>query len=305
MKVLKSSGIAQEFDPAKIIKVLEWACQGHSIEPYEFYEHCSTRFKDLMTTAEIQKTIVKVAADSISIDDATTAIDETDFQYVASNLEHFGLRKSVYGQFDPPHLFDHTKSLVDRGIYDSELLTKWTSDDYDYFESIIDHDRDLTFSYAGTMQLKDKYLVKDRSTGNIFETPQMAYMLIGMCLHQDEPIEKRRQFVKDFYDASSLKQISLPTPILAGVRTPTRQFSSCVLIETGDSLESINKSSAAIISYVSKRAGIGLSGGAIRAEGSKIGPGEVKHTGITPFWKHSNTGVHSCLTPDTIVEILV
>lgn len=294
MKVLKSSGIAQEFDPSKIIKVLEWACQDHSIEPYEFYERCVPMFKDQMTTAEIQRAIVKAAADAITVDDSTTAIDETDFQYVASNLEHFGLRKTVYGQFDPPHLILHTKKLVDSGVYDPELLTKWDSSDYDYFESIIDHDRDFKFSYAGTMQLKDKYLVKDRSSGEIFETPQMAYMLIGMCLHQDENPEKRRQYVKDFYDAASLKQISLPTPILAGVRTPTRQFSSCVLIETADSLESITESTSAIVKYVSKRAGIGIGGGAIRAEGSKIGPGEVKHTGVTPFWKLKNAAVHSC-----------
>ena len=294
MKVLKSSGIAQEFDPAKIIKVLEWACKDHSIEPYEFYERCVPLFKDQMTTAEIQRAIVKAAVDSISVDDSTTAIDETDFQYVASNLEHFGLRKAVYGQFDPPHLFNHVKPLVESRVYDVELLTKWTREDYDYFQSIIVHDRDFEFSYAGTMQLKDKYLVKDRSSGKIFETPQMAYMLIGMCLHQNEPVEKRRKYVKDFYDAASLKQISLPTPILAGARTQTRQFSSCVKIETDDSLESINESSSAIVSYVSKRAGIGLSGGAIRAEGSKIGAGEVKHTGVTPFWKHFTSGVHSC-----------
>lgn len=287
MKVIKSSGIAQEFDTNKIIKVLEWSCANTSIDPYELFDRCRPFFKDTMTTSEVQRSIIKVAADSIQI-------DEPDYQYVASNLAMFGLRKEVYGQFDPPKLRDHTLKLVELGIYDKDLATKWSDEEFEYFESIIDHNRDLNFTYAGTMQMKDKYLVKDRSSGKIYETPQFAYMLIGMCLHQDEDLEKRRKYVKDFYDAASLKQISLPTPILAGVRTPTRQFSSCVKIEAGDSLESINEASSAVVSYVSKRAGIGLAGGAIRSEGSKIGPGEVKHTGITPFWKHFNTGVHSC-----------
>lgn len=287
MKVIKSSGIAQEFDTNKIIKVLEWSCENTSIDPYELFDRCRPFFKDTMTTSEVQRSIIKVAADSIQI-------DEPDYQYVASNLAMFGLRKEVYGQFDPPKLRDHTLKLVELGIYDKDLATKWSDEEFEYFESIIDHNRDLNFTYAGTMQMKDKYLVKDRSSGKIYETPQFAYMLIGMCLHQDEDLTKRRKYVKDFYDAASLKQASLPTPILAGVRTPTRQFSSCVKIESGDSLESINEASSAVVSYVSKRAGIGLAGGAIRSEGSKIGPGEVKHTGITPFWKHFNTGVHSC-----------
>ncbi|QQO96421.1 ribonucleoside-diphosphate reductase subunit alpha [Acinetobacter phage Minot] len=287
MKVIKSSGIAQEFDSSKIIQVLEWSCESTQINPYELFERCRPFFKDGMSTTEIQRAIVKVAADSISA-------EESDYQYVASNLALFGLRKDVFGQFDPPKLFDHVKSGVEQGVYDPELLTKWTADDYEILESILDHDRDFNFTYAGAMQVKDKYLVKDRSSGKIYETPQFMFMLIGMCLHQDEPQSLRFKYVKDFYDAASLKQISLPTPILAGVRTPTRQFSSCVLIETGDSLDSITESTSAIVKYVSKRAGIGIAGGAIRAEGSKIGPGEVKHTGVTPFWKLKNAAVHSC-----------
>ncbi|CAL1777388.1 aerobic NDP reductase large subunit [Acinetobacter phage vB_AbaM_PhT2] len=287
MKVIKSSGIAQEFDSSKIIQVLEWSCESTQINPYELFERCRPFFKDGMSTTEIQRAIVKVAADSISA-------EESDYQYVASNLALFGLRKDVFGQFDPPKLFDHVKSGVEQGVYDPELLTKWTADDYEILESILDHDRDFNFTYAGAMQVKDKYLVKDRSSGKIYETPQFMFMLIGMCLHQDEPQSLRFKYVKDFYDAASLKQISLPTPILAGVRTPTRQFSSCVLIESGDSLDSITESTSAIVKYVSKRAGIGIAGGAIRAEGSKIGPGEVKHTGVTPFWKLKNAAVHSC-----------
>lgn len=287
MKVIKSSGIAQEFDKSKIIQVLEWSCENTQVNPYELFERCQPFFKDGMTTTEIQRAIVKVAADSITA-------EESDYQYVSSNLSMFGLRKEVYGQFDPPHLLRHVISRVDRGVYDAEVLEKYSEDEFDILNKMIDHDRDFNFTYAGAMQMKDKYLVKDRSSGKLFETPQFAYMLIGMCLHQEENPSKRLKYVKDFYDAASLKQISLPTPILAGVRTPTRQFSSCVLIESGDSLESINETTSAVVSYVSKRAGIGISGGAIRAEGSKIGPGEVKHTGVTPFWKHYNTAVHSC-----------
>lgn len=286
MKVIKSSGIAQEFDQSKIIQVLEWSCSNTIINPYELYELCQPFFKDGMTTTEIQRAIVKVAADSIQV-------ENTDYQYVASNLSMFGLRKEVFGQFDPPHLHTHVLNGINLGIYDKELLTKYTEEEYQILNEIIDHDRDFNFTYAGAMQVKDKYLVKDRSSGKIYETPQFMYMLIAMCLHQEEQ-ENRLEHVKNFYDAASLKQISLPTPILAGVRTPTRQFSSCVLIETGDSLESITEATSAIVKYVSKRAGIGIAGGAIRAEGSKIGPGEVKHTGVTPFWKLKNAAVHSC-----------
>ncbi|ADG60128.1 ribonucleotide reductase large subunit [Acinetobacter phage Acj9] len=287
MKVIKSSGIAQDFIPAKIIQVLEWSCEKTTINPYELFELCQPFFKDEMTTTEIQRAIVKVSADSIQI-------DQTDYQYVASNLAQFGLRKEVYGQFDPPHLYDHVVAKTDVGIYDPEIIERYTREEFDALNAMIDHDRDFNFTYAGTMQMKDKYLVKDRSSGEIFETPQFLYMLIGMCLHQNENPAKRLQYIKDFYDAASQFKISLPTPILAGVRTPTRQFSSCVLIETGDDLESITETTSAIVKYVSKRAGIGISGGAIRAEGSKIGPGEVKHTGVTPFWKLKNAAVHSC-----------
>ena len=219
MKVIKSSGIAQEFDKSKIIQVLEWSCENTQVNPYELFERCQPFFKDGMTTTEIQRAIVKVAADSITA-------EESDYQYVSSNLSMFGLRKEVYGQFDPPHLLRHVISRVDRGVYDAEVLEKYTEDEFDILNKMIDHDRDFNFTYAGAMQMKDKYLVKDRSSGKLFETPQFAYMLIGMCLHQEENPSKRLKYVKDFYDAASLKQISLPTPILAGVRTPTRQFSS-------------------------------------------------------------------------------
>lgn len=295
MKVIKSSGIAQEFDQGKILKVLEWACEGHSIDPYDLLDRIKPFIKDGMTTKEVQAAVIKVAADSIAADDASSVtLDESDFQYVASNLAMFALRKEVYQQFEPPRFYDHIKRVIDLGLYDKEILDQYSREEIDWLETRINHDRDFELTYAGTMQLQDKYLVKDRSTGLIYETPQFAFMLIGMCLHQNEPLDDRLNYVANFYDRVSRRQISLPTPIMAGVRTPTRQFSSCVLIESGDSLDSINASANAIVKYISKRAGIGINAGMIRAEGSKIGHGEVKHTGVIPFWKHIQTAVKCC-----------
>ncbi|ARW58208.1 aerobic NDP reductase, large subunit [Serratia phage X20] len=286
MQVIKSSGVSQDFTPSKITQVLEWSCENTSIDPYDLYEEVKSHLRDGMTTKEIHKAVIKVAANRITI-------DEPDYQYVASNLAMFGLRKDVYNQFEPPRFIDHISHCVNENKYDPEILSKWSAEEIELFESQIKHSRDFEFTYAGTMQLIEKYLVKDRSTGKIYETPQFAFMLIGMCLHQDDG-EHRIKNVIRFYNAVSTRKISLPTPIMAGVRTPTRQFSSCVVIEGGDSLTSINKGAEAIIRYISKRAGIGINGGMIRAEGSKIGHGEVKHTGVIPFWKHFQTAVKSC-----------
>lgn len=286
MQVVKSSGIATLFEPNKIIQVLDWATKNTNIDPYDLYERVKPYLQDGMTTRDIQTAIIKVAANAISV-------QEPDFQYVASNLAMFALRKDVYGQFEPPSFIDHISRVVNEGLYDKEILQKWSAEEISYLESRIDHNRDFELTYAGTMQLKEKYLVKNRSTGKVYETPQFAFMLIGMCLHQDEPNERIKHVLR-FYDAVSQRQISLPTPIMAGVRTPTRQFSSCVVIEGGDSLNSINKAANSIIKYISKRAGIGINAGMIRAEGSKIGHGEVKHTGVIPFWKHFQTAVKSC-----------
>lgn len=287
MKVIKSSGVAQEYDAQKIIDVLADACEGTSIDPYDLYERILPYLQDGMTTRDIQIAAVKVAANAISI-------QEPDFQYVASNLAQFALRKDVYGQFEPPRFIDHISHVVNQGLYDKEILQRFSAEEIDILESQIDHNRDFTgMTYAGTMQLKEKYLVKDRSTGKVFETPQFAFMLIGMCLHQDEPVDRLKHIIR-FYHAVSKRQISLPTPIMAGVRTPTRQFSSCVVIEGGDSLDSINAVNKAIIKYISKRAGIGVNAGMYRAEGSKIGAGEVRHTGVIPFWKTHLASVKSC-----------
>ncbi|MGT3655002.1 class 1a ribonucleoside-diphosphate reductase subunit alpha [Escherichia coli] len=286
INVIKSSGVSQSFDPQKIIKVLSWAAEGTSVDPYELYENIKSYFRDGMTTDDIQTIVIKAAANSISV-------EEPDYQYVAARCLMFALRKHVYGQYEPRSFIDHISYCVNEGKYDPELLSKYSAEEITFLESKIKHERDMEFTYSGAMQLKEKYLVKDKTTGQIYETPQFAFMTIGMALHQDEPVDRLKHVIR-FYEAVSTRQISLPTPIMAGCRTPTRQFSSCVVIEAGDSLKSINKASASIVEYISKRAGIGINVGMIRAEGSKIGMGEVRHTGVIPFWKHFQTAVKSC-----------
>ncbi|URQ05420.1 ribonucleotide reductase of class Ia (aerobic) alpha subunit [Escherichia phage vB_EcoM_SCS4] len=286
INVIKSSGVSQSFDPQKIIKVLSWAAEGTSVDPYELYENIKSYLRDGMTTDDIQTIVIKAAANSISV-------EEPDYQYVAARCLMFALRKHVYGQYEPRSFIDHISYCVNEGKYDPELLSKYSAEEITFLESKIKHERDMEFTYSGAMQLKEKYLVKDKTTGQIYETPQFAFMAIGMALHQDEPVDRLKHVIR-FYEAVSTRQISLPTPIMAGCRTPTRQFSSCVVIEAGDSLKSINKASASIVEYISKRAGIGINVGMIRAEGSKIGMGEVRHTGVIPFWKHFQTAVKSC-----------
>lgn len=286
INVIKSSGVSQSFDPQKIIKVLSWAAEGTSVDPYELYENIKSYLRDGMTTDDIQTIVIKAAANSISV-------EEPDYQYVAARCLMFALRKHVYGQYEPRSFIDHISYCVNEGKYDPELLSKYSAEEITFLESKIKHERDMEFTYSGAMQLKEKYLVKDKTTGQIYETPQFAFMAIGMALHQDEPVDRLKHVIR-FYEAVSTRQISLPTPIMAGCRTPTRQFSSCVVIEAGDSLKSINKASASIVEYISKRAGIGINVGMIRAEGSKIGTGEVRHTGVIPFWKHFQTAVKSC-----------
>ena len=285
--VVKSSGVSQAFVEEKLLKVLSWAKEGHNIDLNSFFNGVMDQIRDGMTTKQIQRVAIRYAADRITV-------KEPDWQYVAANLEMFALRKDVYGQFDPVPFLEHITKHVEAGRYDKEILEKWTPEEIAEIESHIDHDKDFEFSYAGVQQLIGKYLMQNRSTGQIFETPQYAFMLIAMCLHQDEPKDKRVQYVYDLYEAVAGRKLSLPTPIMSGVRTPTRQFSSCVVIESGDSLGSINAVSAAIVNYISQRAGIGINGGRIRAMGSEIRNGEATHTGVIPFWKHFQTAVKSC-----------
>ncbi|WP_029408183.1 class 1a ribonucleoside-diphosphate reductase subunit alpha [Thiomicrorhabdus sp. Milos-T2] len=288
IQVTKRNGIQESIDLEKIHRVITWAAEGLenvSVSEVELRSHI--QFYDGITTSDIHETIVKSAADLISE-------NAPDYQHLSARLAIFHLRKKAFDRFTPPALFEHTNKMVRSGHYDSQILEDYSKADIDELDAYIDHARDLTFSYAAVKQLEGKYLVQNRVTGKIYESPQFIYMLIPMCLFAHYPAETRLQYIKDFYDASSQFKLSLPTPIMSGVRTPTRQFSSCVLIECGDSLDSINATSSSIVKYVSQRAGIGVNVGRIRALGSEIRGGEAYHTGMIPFIKHFQTAVKSC-----------
>lgn len=286
--VTKRDGEKEPIDLDKIHKVITWAAKdlnNVSVSQVEIKAHI--QFFDGISTEVIHETLIKSAADLIST-------ESPDYQYLAARLAIFHLRKKAYGQFEPPALFDHVKSMVERGKYDEHLLSDYTNAEFAEMDSYLDHWRDMNFSYAAVKQLEGKYLVQNRVSGDIYESAQFLYILVAACLFANYPKATRLDYIKRFYDATSLFKISLPTPIMAGVRTPTRQFSSCVLIEAGDSLDSINATSSAIVKYVSQRAGIGVNAGRIRALGSEIRGGEAFHTGCIPFYKHFQTAVKSC-----------
>ncbi|MFZ4831639.1 class 1a ribonucleoside-diphosphate reductase subunit alpha [Rouxiella sp. Mn2063] len=286
--VTKRDGRTERINLDKIHRVIDWAAEGLqnvSVSQVELRSHI--QFYDGIKTADIHETIIKAAADLISK-------DAPDYQYLAARLAIFHLRKKAYGQFEPPKLLDHVTKMVEMGKYDKHLLEDYTSEEFEQMDSYIDHWRDMNFSYAAVKQLEGKYLVQNRVSGQIYESAQFLYILVSACLFSGYPRETRLDYIKRFYDAISTFKISLPTPIMSGVRTPTRQFSSCVLIECGDSLDSINATSSAIVKYVSQRAGIGINAGRIRALGSPIRGGEAFHTGCIPFYKHFQTAVKSC-----------
>ena len=289
LNVTKRNGELVPLDLNKIHKVIEWAAQDgqHDISISQVELNSHIQFYDGIRTDDIHETIIKAAADLIS--------EETpDYQYLAANLAMLHIRKKAFGTFTPPTLFDHITNMSLTNRYDAHILQDYSEDEINQIETFIDHNRDLTFSYAGVKQFEGKYLNQNRKTGELFESPQFLYILISMCLFSKYRSEVRLSFVEKFYNAISKMKISLPTPIMAGVRTPTRQFSSCVLVDCGDSLDSIMASSNAIIKYISQRAGIGINAGAIRAEGSEIRGGEALHTGVIPFYKHFQTAVKSC-----------
>lgn len=286
--VTKRTGKREIIELDKIHKVIEWAARGLnnvSVSQVEIKAHI--QFYDGIKTADIHETLIRSAADLIST-------DCPDYQYLAARLAIFHLRKKAYGCFEPPTLREHVKSMVGKGKYDQHLLQDYSDAEFDEMNEYIDHWRDMDFSYAAVKQLEGKYLVQNRVTGEIYESAQFLYILVAACLFANYEKDTRMDYIKRFYDATSKFKISLPTPIMAGVRTPTRQFSSCVLIEAGDSLDSINATASAIVKYVSQRAGIGVNAGRIRALGSSIRGGEAYHTGCIPFYKHFQTAVKSC-----------
>jgi len=288
IKVTKRDGRLEPIDLDKIHKVIEWAAHdldNVSVSQVELKSHI--QFYDGIRTRDIHETIIKSAADLIS---ETTP----DYQYLAARLAIFHLRKIAYNKFTPPHLYDHVKTLTDAGKYDEHILADYSRSEFDELEAYLDHWRDMNLAYAAVEQMAGKYLVQDRVTKTVYESPQFLYMLVGMCLFANYEKSERLSYVKRFYDATSQFKISLPTPIMSGVRTPSRQFSSCVLIECGDSLDSINATTSAIVRYVSQRAGIGINAGRIRALGSPIRGGEAQHTGCIPFYKLFQTAVKCC-----------
>lgn len=288
LRVTKRDGRLEPINLDKIHRVITWAAEGLnnvSVSQVELRSHI--QFYEGIKTSDIHETIIKSAADLISK-------DTPDYQYLAARLAIFHLRKKAFGHFEPPRLYEQVKRLVRMRKYDASLLVDYSREEWDEMDTYLDHWRDMTFSYAAVKQLEGKYLVQNRVTGEIYESAQFLYILVAASLFAQYPKETRLNYIRRFYDATSTFKISLPTPIMAGVRTPTRQFSSCVLIECDDSLDSINATSAAIVKYVSQRAGIGVNAGAIRALGSPIRNGEAFHTGCIPFYKHFQTAVKSC-----------
>lgn len=287
INVIKRNGTKEPLDLNKFHKVVEQACDGLSgTSVSEIELRSQIQFYTNIKSTDIQETLIKAAADLISE-------DAPNYQYVAGRLINYNLRKEVYGRYNPPSLLDHYLSVEAKGYYDPDLKNFYSPDEFEELNKYIDHDRDDLLAYAAMEQMRGKYLVKNRVTGKFYETPQMAFMLIAMTLFSKYE-KDRLKWVKDFYDAISTFDISLPTPIMAGVRTPQRQFSSCVLIETDDSLDSINATASSIVKYVSQKAGIGIGAGRIRAIGSPIRSGDASHTGVIPFYKHFQSAVKSC-----------
>ena len=288
INVTKRDGNLQKFDLDKVHKVLEWATEGITgVSQSEIELRANIQLYDKIPAYDIHELLIKSAAELIS--DYTP-----NYQFVAARLISYKIRKEVYGRYKPYSLYRLIKKNIQLGVYDKSILKFYTEEDLNVLNGYIKHDRDDTFTYTGMEQFRGKYLVQDRTTKQHYESPQMLYMMIALTLFAKEEKENRIAWVKSYYDAISQFYISLPTPVMAGVRTPTRQFSSCVLIESGDSLDSINATSTSIVKYISKKAGIGIGAGQIRAIGAKIGDGSVVHTGLIPFLKYFQSAVKSC-----------
>lgn len=285
--VTKRDGSNQPFDLEKVHKVLDWAVEDISgVSMSEIELKANIQLYDKIEAYDIHELLIKSAAELIS--------EHTpNYQFVAARLISYKLRKEAYGDYEVPPLSVVINRNISLGVYDKEIIKFYNQKELDDLGAYIKHERDNTFTYAGMEQFRGKYLVQDRRTKQIFETPQILYMMIAMTLFS-KYTDNRLKYVKDYYDAISQFYISLPTPIMAGVRTPTRQFSSCVLIESGDSLDSINATASSIVKYISKKAGIGIGAGSIRANGAKVGDGSVVHTGLIPFLKYFQSAVKSC-----------
>ena len=290
IKVKKRNGRGTEsLQLEKMHKMVEMACEGLAgVSASQVEIQSGIQFYDGITTGEIQEILIRSASDLIDL-------DHPNYQFVAARLLLFALRKQLFGRYhEIPPIKEHVAKCVEKGVYDPELLDLYSDEEYNKLQSFIDHERDFLFTYAGLRQVADKYLVQDRSNGDVYETPQFMYMLIAATIFSKYPQEKRLDYVRRYYDAISKHRINIPTPIMAGGRTPLRQYASCVLVDIDDTLDSIFSSDMAIGKYVAQRAGIGINAGRIRGINSRIRGGEVQHTGVVPFLKKFESTVRCC-----------
>ena len=290
-KVVKRNGNTEHLNLDKIHKMVESACEGLAgVSASQVEMQSGIQFYDGITTPEIQEILIRSASDLIDL-------DNPNYQFVAARLLLFGLYKQVFGPTwnqGFPHILNHLSVGSAKGIYDKTLPSRYSEEEWNKIDSWIDHSRDMLFTYAGLRQVVDKYLVQDRSSGELYETPQYMYMLISATIFAEYPQETRLDYVRRYYNAISRHKINIPTPIMAGVRTPLRQFASCVLVDVDDTLDSIFSSDMAIGRYVAQRAGIGINAGRIRGINAKIRGGEVQHTGVVPFLKKFEATVRCC-----------
>jgi len=289
IKVKKRNGSIEPIDLDKMHKMVEAACEGLAgVSASQVEIQSGIQFYDGITTGEIQEILIRSASDLIDL-------DHPNYQFVASRLLLFAVRKSLYGRMkEVPSLVDHVNSCVAARVYDHAIYDKYSLEEIQRADTWIDHDRDFLFTYAGLRQVVDKYLVQDRSSGQVYETPQFMYMMIALTMFAEYPKDTRMDYVHRYYNAISKHRINIPTPIMAGVRTPLRQFASCVLVDVDDTLDSIFTSDMAIGRYVAQRAGIGINAGRIRGINAKIRGGEVQHTGVVPFLKKFESTVRCC-----------
>lgn len=286
--IVKRGGVKEPLDVDKIHTVVEHACQGLSgVSASQIEMSANLQFYNGMTSKEIQEILVRSASDLISL-------ENSNYQYAAARLLLYGVYKEVFGHFQSLPLIEMIQRNITAGTYDPDILNKYSQEEIGRLEAWIKHDRDEDFTYAGLRQIVDKYLVQDRSSGKLFETPQIMYMMIAATLFASYPKDKRMSFVKKYYDAISTHKINIPTPIMSGVRTPLRQFASCVLVDVDDTLDSIFSSDMAVGKYTAQRAGIGINIGRVRAINSRIRGGEVAHTGVIPFLKKFESTVRCC-----------
>ena len=289
INVLKRDGTTEELNLDKVHKMVEFACEGLAgVSASQVEIQSGLQFCDGITSNDIQEILIRSASDLITE-------EHPNYQFVAARLLLFGLRKAVHGHPEIlPPLLEHVKGCIDKGVYDGTIVNRYSEEEWDRINSFVEHERDYLFTYAGLRQVVDKYLVQDRSTGEHYESPQQMYIMIAATLFANYPTETRLDYVQRYYNAISKHKINIPTPIMGGVRTPIRQFASCVLVDIDDTLDSIFSSDMAIGKYVAQRAGIGINAGRIRGINSKIRGGEVQHTGVIPFLKKFEATVRCC-----------